>query len=312
MQSMILSFNAIFPLLAFMLLGLFLKSIKLLDVEATAGMNKLVFNVLLPANIINSIYRANIREDFDVKIALFAAFVCISSFIAVSYYVNQREKDKTIAPVVIQGMSKSNYNLLIITIASSFCGTELGMAAILVMVTSPIVNTLSTIAFERARGKNVSILHLIKKVILNPLVLSSTIAVLINLFGVKVPDIFFEGVISKLSTMATPAAMIALGVGFDFVSVKKWKGYLLSVSLFKLIIMPIVYVSIALVLEIRNANLIAILILSGGPTAVNSYSTAVSLGGNQELAGEIVVVTSLLSVFSLFVFLSILGAGGFI
>lgn len=307
MKAMILSFNAIFPLLAFMMLGFFLGRIKLIDQNAAAGINKLVFNVMLPANIINNIYKANLQDDFDIRIALFAAGICISSFLIVSFFVNRKESDKSIAPVIIQGMSKSNYNLLIIPIASSFCGTELGMAAVLVMVTSPISNTCSTISFEAARGKGVNILHVFKKVILNPLVMSSIIAVLINLSGISIPYVISNGIIDKLSTMATPAAMIALGMGFDFESMKKWKNRLGIICLIKLIVMPIVYVSIAILCGIRGANLIAMLILSGAPTAVNSYSTAVALGGNAELAGEIVAVTSLLSIFTLFVFLTAIG-----
>ena len=198
MQSMILSFNAIFPLLAFMMLGFFLKNIKLLTEEAMASLNKLVFNVLLPANILNNIYKADIRGDFNLKVAIYAALLCISSFLIVNFFVNPREKDRTVAPVVIQGMSKSNYNLLVVSIASSFCGTELGMSAILVMVTSPIVNTLSTIAFETARGKNVSVIHLCKRVILNPLVLSSIVAVILNLIGIRFPTVIENGVIARL------------------------------------------------------------------------------------------------------------------
>ena len=67
-----------------------------------------------------------------------------------------------------------------------------------------------------------------------------------------------------------------------------------------------------MLLGVRGANLIAVLLFSGAPAAVNSYSTAVSMGGNEELAGEIVAVTSLLSVFTLFGFLSILGTMGYI
>ena len=306
MEAMILSFNAIFPLLVFMVLGFFLKRINLLDEKAAAGINKLVFNVLLPANIINSIYKADIRSDFNIWIALFAAGISISSFIAASYFVNQREKDNTIAPVVVQGMSKSNYNLLVIPIASSFCGTELGMAAMLVMITAPIANTCSTIGFETARGKNLGLPHLIKKVLLNPLVLSSIIAILISLSGIELPTAISNGVIDKLATMATPAAMIALGMGFDFATMKKWRSKLLLICLIKLIVMPIIYVPIAILLGIRGANLIAMLILSGAPTAVNSYSTAVSMGGNGELAGIIVAVTSLCSILTLFVSLTLI------
>ena len=119
-----------------------------------------------------------------------------------------------------------------------------------------------------------------------------------------------EGVISKLAAIATPAAMMALGAGFDFKSMKKWAGQLAFVCLGKLIIMPLILVPLAVWLGIRGANLLAVLIFSGAPTAVNSYSTAVSMGGNEELAGEVVAVTSLLSVFTLFVFLTALGSLG--
>ena len=107
--------------------------------------------------------------------------------------------------------------------------------------------------------------------------MSSLTALVLNLLGVKFPGVIADGVISKLSAMATPAAMIALGVRFDFASMKKWMSRLVSICAVKLLIMPVVYVSIALILGIRNANLIAMLILSGSPTAVNSYSTAVSM-----------------------------------
>ena len=312
MTSMILSFNAIFPLLAFMLLGYCLRRVGLIDRETTPGLNKLVFNVLLPCNIINSVYSADIKSDFDYKIAFFAAAVCILSFAVCSLIVNPIEKDRTVSPVIIQGICKSNYNLLVIPIASSFFGAELGMAAILVMVTSPLVNTCSTIVFETARGRHAGFLPVLKKVLLNPLVLSSIIALLLNCLGLKVPGVIMNGVVSKLSSAATPIAMIALGAGFDFPAMKKWKKHLTAVCVFKLLVMPAVWVGIAAAAGIRGANLIAILVLSGGPAAVNSYSTAVSMGGNSELAGEIVAITSLFSVLTLFAFLTGLGSLGFI
>ena len=52
------------------------------------------------------------------------------------------------------------------------------------------------------------------------------------------------------------------------------------------------------------------MVFSGSPAAVNTYSTAVSMGGNEELAGQAVVVTSCLSVFTLFVILSAIGLMG--
>ena len=112
--------------------------------------------------------------------------------------------------------------------------------------------------------------------------------------------------------MATPAAMLILGADLTADSVKRWARQLAAVCAVKLLIMPLVLVTGAAVLGIRGADLIALLIYSGSPAAVNSYSTAVSMGGNGELAGEIVAVTSLLSVFTLFVFLTVMGGMGLI
>lgn len=312
METMILAFNAVFPLLAFMMVGYFLGRIKLLNDKTAAGLNKLVFNVLLPLSIFYAIYKADIKGGFDVKLSLYVAITCAITYIIISFIVNSREKDKTIAPVMTQAIHKANYNLLAIPIAESFFGSSIGMTAVLAVIITPIVNICSTVEFERAKGGRVSILKMLKKIILNPLVLSSLLGLLANLSGIKLPDVIAKDVISKLAAMATPAAMLALGAGFDFSKMKKWAKRLTVICVGKLIILPLILVPGAILLGIRGVDLIAVLVYSGSHSAVNSYSTAVSMGGNEELAGEAVAVTSLLCVFTLFVFLTVLGTLGFI
>ncbi len=305
-----LSFNAVFPLLAFMLTGLFLRRAGLLDEKTAAGANKLVFRVFLPLNIFQSIYNTDIHSAFNGKVALFVAVSCIISFLVISLTVNHFEKDRTIAPVMIQGIHKANYNLLAVPIVSSFFGSEIGMTAVLIIVITPIVNTCSTIAFETARGGNVSFSRMIRKILVNPLVCTSLIGLLVNLSGIRLPELIMNSVVAKLAAMATPLAMLALGSGFDVKAMKKWAGRLFAVCAGKLVVLPLVMVFTAAVLGIRGADLLAVLLYSGSPAAVNSYSTAVSMGGNEELAGEIVALTSFLSVFTLFIFMTVIGGIG--
>ena len=325
MNSIVLAFNAVFPLLAFMSIGYFLAYIKLFKKSTADGMNALVFKVFLPLSIIQSIYNADLKNAFDVKLAVFAAVSSILAYIIISLIINAREKDKTIAPVMIQGIHKANYNLLAIPIIQSFFGNDIGMAAVLMVVTTPIVNICSTLAFESARASSQnegegsrpkmdagSIWKLVKKILLNPMVSSALIGLLLNISGIKIPTLIMNSVVNKLAAMSTPAAMLALGCGFNFKQMKKWIRHLAIVASGKLLIMPVISVTAAILLGIRGANLIAVLLFSGAPAAVNTYSTAVSMGGNEELAGEIVAVTSLLSVFTLFGFLSILGTMGYL
>ncbi|MBR4578883.1 MAG: AEC family transporter [Oscillospiraceae bacterium] len=315
MNPMALAFNAVFPLLAFMLLGLALGRRNILDRATTTGINRLMFRLCLPLGIFQSIYSADMRRDFDLTLALFVVISGAVLFVLISLAVKRRKEAADVAPVMVQGVHKSNYVLLGLPIAASFFGSEIGMVAVLVAVITPLVNICATIAFESARGgeqrhDGLYYWHMLKKIVLNPLVLSSLLGLLANFSGLKLPAVILEGVISKLAAIATPAAMMALGAGFDFKSMKKWAGQLAFVCLGKLIIMPLILVPLAVWLGIRGANLLAVLIFSGAPTAVNSYSTAVSMGGNEELAGEVVAVTSLLSVFTLFVFLTALGSLG--
>ena len=312
MRSMILAFNAVFPLLAFMMTGYFLRRLGLLDKATASGMNKLVFKVFLPLNIFQSIYNADIRGDFDLKLALFVAISCVISFTIITAFVKRIETVPNVIPVMIQGIHKANYNLLAIPVVSSFFGSEIGMAAVLVMIITPIVNTCSTITFERARGGSSSPLKMLKKILTNPLVLSSLVGLAVNVSGIKLPVLVMNSWLSKLAAMATPAAMQALGSDFDFTRMREWARRLAIVCTGKLIVLPLIIVSLAVLLGVRGANLVAVLMYSGAPTAVNSYSTAVSMGGNEELAGAIVPVASLLSVFTLFVFLSVLGSMGLI
>ena len=319
MNSMTLAFNAVFPLLAFMVLGYFLGYIKLLDSKTASVMNILVFRVFLPLSIFQSIYDADIGSAFDLKLTVFIAITSILFFILLSLTIGRMEKDKTIAPVMVQGIHKANYNLLVLSIVSSFFGKDIGMAAVLVIIITPIVNTCSTIAFENARGNGIGKgkgirgwLVMLKKIVLNPMVSSCLLGLLANVSGIRIPALLMNSVVSKLGAMATPIAMLALGAGFDFKAMKKWLGRLAIVSTGKLIVLPLITVTVAALLGIRGPNMIAVLLFSGAPAAVNSYSTAVSMGGNGELAGEIVAVTSILSVFTLFVFLTVMGNIGLI
>ena len=312
MGSIFLSFKSVFPLLAFFLVGAAAKKLGFITKEGSACINKLVFRIFLPVNIILNIYSSDISEIFDLTLSVFVAATGIITFIIISAAVNSREKDRTVAPVMIQGIHKANYGLLAIPIATSYYGTNIGMAAALLMIVSPVMNTCSTIAFERARGGNTNIAVMIKKIILNPMVLSSIIGILLNVSGITIPSFIESSVLDKLSMMATPAAMISIGADFNIKSLPKWKSRLLIVIIGRLIVIPLILVPIAVALGIRNANLIAALLHCGGPTAVNSYSTAVAMGGNEELAGEIVAITSLLSIFTLFVFLSVLGSAGYL
>jgi predicted permease len=74
----------------------------------------------------------------------------------------------------------------------------------------------------------------------------------------------------------------------------------------KLVISPLFMVTAAVLLGFRNEVLVPILLMSGAPTAVSSYTMAEQMGGDGELAGEIVVFTTGISIATIFVWVFVL------
>ena len=70
--------------------------------------------------------------------------------------------------------------------------------------------------------------------------------------------------------------------------------------------MPAIFVGIAILLGYRNVELISLLVLFGSPTAVASYAMAVNMNCDGELASQVVLMTTIFSIFSMILWISCL------
>ena len=71
MESLKLSFNAVSPIFFMMLLGYFLKKVKITDKKGFDTINKLIFKVFLPVLLFYNIYQTDIESIFDIKLICF-------------------------------------------------------------------------------------------------------------------------------------------------------------------------------------------------------------------------------------------------
>ena len=308
MDVILISAKAILPLFAFMMLGFWIKKRDLLSETATRQINILVFRFFLPIMCAETIYKANLREDVELLPVLMVTFGIIGIFMLSWLIVPRFIKDKTQIPVMIQGIYKSNYAILGIPIAISIYGAEnIGVVSVIAVILVPLNNALSAFIFERYTGKATSGSKLILNIIRNPLVLGSLAGLILNLTGIVIPDWILSGIFSKLGAMATPLSMIALGASFVFSQIRTYRRPLFWACLAKLVLVPSLIIPLSIILGARGAGLVGITIYAASPNAVNSYSTAVAMGGDADLANEIVVMTSLLSMITMFLWFVLIG-----
>lgn len=309
MENFLLALNVVFPMFFLMMLGVILKRIKMVDERSLTVMNSLIFRVFMSTLLFLSVYNIGDLSAFsakNLKLMLYA-FVSILVVLVLAWLIFVRLiADKKRLAVMIQGVYRGNFILFGLAIAGSLYGDAgLGIVSILTVVTIPTFNILAVIILEYYSGKEISRKKLIKQVSKNPLVIATVIGILFLASGIKLPKPIYKS-LNDIAKIATPLAFIVLGAELKFGNMLKNMKYLIFVDFLKLVINPLISISIGKMLGFQGAEIVALLAMTACPTAVSSFTMAKEMNVDGDLAGEIVATTSLVSIATIFCWILIL------
>ena len=99
--------------------------------------------------------------------------------------------------------------------------------------------------------------------------------------------------------------LISLGAGFELKDLSGKFGYSFMSTMVKLVILPLVFLPLAVYMGFRNDALVAILIMLGTPSAISGYVMAKSMDNDYVLMSSTIVMTTLLSAvtFTMWIFI---------
>jgi len=97
-------------------------------------------------------------------------------------------------------------------------------------------------------------------------------------------------------------ALFALGGRFIFRTERSTIRLLLEGLLVRLFVVPLIAIFVSVSFGIRGEALALLLVLFGGPVAVTSYTMAQQMGGNEQLAAQLLVYTNCIFYFFSFCF----------
>lgn len=311
MENLIIAFNVVSPLFLCIMLGYFLKRIHMLDGDTLKKMNKLCFKVFLPIYLFNSVYKTDLSAAFNAKLILYGIIALTIFFIVLMLVIPRIEKDNKKRGVMIQAIFRSNFALFGLPVATSLCGeANLGPTSLLLGITVPFFNVYAVIALETFRGGKPSIRKMIKGIVTNPLIISCVLGVIFYLLKIELPYAVDKTVVD-LGRVATPLSLVVLGGEFVFSNIRKYTKQLPITVIGRLVISPLIFVTLGVLIGFRDEMLVPILIMFGAPTAVSSFTMAQQMDGDSELAGQIVVFTSAGAIFTIFVWIFVLKQFGF-
>lgn len=300
MENFVISANAILPMFLVMALGYGARCLGWIHREEISNINKVAFRIFLPCLLYYNVYCSDLSGSFDPLLMAYAVGGVLLTFGLALGYTLLTEKLPERRSVMIQGMFRSNYVIMGIPVATALLGAgELGTVSILIAVVVPLFNMLAVVVLEVFRGQRPKPLHVLGQIVKNPLVIASALGILTLAAGIRLPHIL-EQTIQNISAIASPLQLFLLGAFFQFSGLKTYRRELVTVSAAKLIVSPGLFLGLGALLGFRDAAFVSLIGIFASPTAVNSFTMAQQMGGDAELAGDIVVVTSAVSMLTMF------------
>lgn len=303
MENLMISANAVLPMCLVMALGYGTRRLGWLRREEISTINKIAFRIFLPCLLYYNIYCSDLSGSFDPLLMAFAVGGVLLTFGLALGYTLLTEKLLERRGVLIQGMFRSNYVIMGIPVATALLGADqLGTVSILIAVIVPLFNMLAVVVLEVFRGQKPKPLHILGQIAKNPLVIGSALGILTLVAGIRLPHIL-EQTIQSVSAIASPLQLFLLGAFFQFSGLKTYRRELVTVSIAKLIVSPGLFLGLGALLGFRGVAFVSLIGIFASPTAVNSFTMAQQMGGDAELAGDIVVTTSAASILTMFLWI---------
>ena len=300
MENLMISANAVLPMCLVMALGYGTRRLGWLRREEISTINKIAFRIFLPCLLYYNIYCSDLSGSFDPLLMAYAVGGVLLTFGLALGYTLLTEKLPERRGVLIQGMFRSNYVIMGIPVATALLGADqLGTVSILIAVIVPLFNMLAVVVLEVFRGQKPKPLHILGQIAKNPLVIASVLGVLALVAKIRLPYVL-EKTVQSVSGIASPLQLFLLGAFFQFSGLKTYRRELVTVSIAKLIVSPGLFLGLGALLGFRGVAFVSLIGIFASPTAVNSFTMAQQMGGDAELAGDIVVTTSAASILTMF------------
>lgn len=302
LQDFIFSVNSVFPIFIVIGLGYFMRVKGFNDEKTIKKMNGIVFNFAVPLLLFRDIYNSDFSVSVDLKLICYAVLTTLLCFGVLWFFADKLIKDKKAVGAFVQGCYRGNYAIIGMSLVSSIIGSNMsGKSALITTFVIPLYNVLAVIVLT-CTAENLEGGGQIKKAILNicknPLILGILAGVPFSLLNIKLPRAIISS-INYMAQLATPLALIAIGGSINLKALKESFKLSMTATIIKLVIIPSLFLTLAYLIGLKSGEQMIILyVLYASPTAVNSYIMAANMGSDEKLASNIILMTTIFSVFT--------------
>lgn len=328
------AFNAVCPIVLLMALGYYLRQKGLMTAEFVSVGSKLTFRAFLPIMLFVNVYSIENLSDIPWDMVIYCVLSLLALFGIGLIVVPMVTKKPPQQGVLLQNVFRSNMAIIGLSIASYIGGEPaVSVAAVASAFSIPVLNILAVVSltiYTGGNGKKLDIKGMLMSILKNPLIDGIALGFLmiilrtlqIQLFHKTVFTIsgnmkFLYNALVNVKSIASPFALIVLGGQFQFSAAKNMRREIIIGTFFRVVMAPLLVIATACLLSAYtpllhcgSRELPTLIALFGTPTAVSSSIMAGQMGGDEQLATQLVVWTNICSIATIFATVCILMATG--
>jgi len=279
------------------------------------GLVHFAYNVAMPALLFVTIAQETARNLLEWRFLLAFGGGSLLCF-ALVFLLVRAAGGRDLAASAIYGMTAAmtNTGFIALPILHSIYGQPAVLpAAVATVFVAVVMFPLTVILLESrghvAAGASARNFSLVKQIVLNPLVLSTSIGLAWAIAGWPVPAPIAT-YMNLLAAALTPCALFAIGLGLSVEDVRAKLRASILLAAVKLMIMPVLVYGLCVALGLQPLYTIAAVICAAVPTAKTVYILAGEYKIEEALVAATVSITTLLSVVTLLGWLYALSALG--
>lgn len=310
METLLFSLMVVLPLLFFMLVGLVAKKYMPIADKTIVDLTALTFRILIPCNLFLSIYRADAFAANIWQIVLYAIVSSLIVFFVFWLFYHKTEADKSKKSALILNIFYTNLSLFGVVLSDLILGEQAtGLLGLLLAFIIPLHNILAVFIVSYYSGEKANVKQVIINIIKNPFIIAVAIAFVVKGLKFTVPTVVLT-VVEGFAASASPIALLALGARFKLSELGSNKTQIISGTITRLLLVPVLGILPAVALGFRGESVVALLAIFASPVAISSVALASEMKADGTLATQLLIFTTIFCIFTLFLWIFMLRAAG--
>ena len=273
-----------------------------LDRPVWEAAEKLVYFLLFPVLLFNSIVKSPLRASETFELGL-AGFATVAAGVVIALAIGRWPGvDPRLHASGAQTAYRFNSYIALALSERLYGAQGLAWMALLIALSVPLCNVAAVWPLARHGGHSY-----LREIARNPLIISTVLGLLANAAGLVLPDALAT-VLQRIGVAALPLGLMAVGAGLTMGGLKAAPGLAGTLLAIRHALLPMLAIGLALALHLAPEQRSIVVLFGALPTASSAYVLAARMGGDGAFVAGLVTVSTLLGMISVPLWLAVLGA----